>query len=71
MAFENIGQESAGGGAGSVAIDNINLRDRRLEIAHVGGQRGFELFGGDFELRLRQHPFEFAQHQRMRREYAD
>jgi hypothetical protein len=71
MAFENVGQESASGGTGSVAIDNINLRDRRFEIAHVGGKRGFELFGGDFELRLRQYTFEFAQHQRVRRKNAD
>lgn len=54
-----------------MAIDDVNLGDGRLEIAHVGRERGFELLGDDFELSLGQDAFELAQHQRVRRQDAD
>jgi hypothetical protein len=54
-----------------VAIDDVNLRGRGLESAHVGRERGFELFDDDLELSLRQDAFELAQHQRVRRQDAN
>jgi len=54
-----------------MAVDDVDLSDGRLEIAHIRGERGFELLGGDFEISLGQNAFEFAQHQRVRREDAD
>ena len=54
-----------------MAIDDVNLCDGRLEIAHVGRESGFELLDDDFELSLRQNAFEFAQHQRVRRQDAN
>ena len=70
--FEKIGQQRASGGFGGVRVDDVNLSLRRLESAQVGRERGFQLLDDDFELRsLRQQAFEFAQHQRVRREYAD
>jgi hypothetical protein len=72
MAFEKIGQESASGGARGVTVDDVDLRGRRLEIAHVRREGGFELLDDDFELRsLRQNTFELAQHQRVRRQDTD
>ena len=71
MSFEKIGQESASGGAGGVPIDDVDLRDGRLEIAHIGRESGFELLDDDFELSLRQDAFELAQHQGMGREDAN
>ncbi len=71
MSFEQIGQKSASCRARSVAVDHIDLRNGWLEIAHVWRERGFELFDDDFELSLRQNAFEFAQHQRVRRQDTD
>ena len=71
MALHEIGEKSAGGRTRGVAVDDIDLCDGRLEIAHVGRERGFELFDGDLELGLRQNAFEFAQHERVRRQDAD
>ena len=71
MTFEKVGQESAGSGTRGVAIDYVDLSDGRLEIAHVGREGGFELLDDDFELSLRQDAFEFAQHQRVRRQDAN
>ena len=52
MALHEIGEKSAGSGTRGVAVDDINLCNGRLEIAHVGRERGFELFDGDLELGL-------------------
>ena len=71
MAFEKVGQKGACSGARCVAVDYVNLRDRRLEIAHIGREGGFELLDDDLELSLRQNAFEFAQHQRVRRQDAN
>lgn len=71
MAFEKIGQKSAGSRARGVPVDYVNLRDGRLEIAHVWRERGLELLDDDFEWSLRQDAFELAQHQGMRREDAN
>jgi len=54
-----------------MAIDNVDLRDRRFEIAHVRRERGFELLDDYLELRLGQHALELAQHQGVRREDAN
>ena len=71
MTFEEVGQKSASSRAGGVAVDYVNLRDRRLEIAHIGCERGFELLDDDLELSLRQDAFELAQHQGVRRQDAN
>ncbi len=71
MTFEKVGQESAGSGTRGMPIDDVNLCDGRLEIAHVGCERGLELLDDDFELSLRQNAFELAQHQRVRRQDAN
>ena len=71
MTFEKVGQKSASSGTRGMSINDVNLRDGRLEIAHVGRERGFELFDDDFELSLRQDAFELAQHQRVRRQDAN
>ena len=71
MAFEEVRQQGAGGGTRGMPVNNVDLRGRRFEIAHVGRERRFELLDDDFELSLRQNTFELAQHQRVRREDAD
>ena len=71
MAFEKVGQKSAGSGARGVPVNHVNLRDWRLKIAHVWRERGFELLDDDFEWSLRQDAFELAQHQGVRRQDAD
>src|SRR5882724_6064992 len=71
MAFENIGQESAGGGLGGVGIDDVDLSARRLERAEIGRQRGFQLLDDDPVLGFGQNAFELAQHQGVRREDAN
>ena len=71
MTFEKVGQKSASSGARGMAINDVNLRDGRLEITHIGCESGFELLDGDFEWSLRQDAFELAQHKRVRREDAN
>ena len=71
MTFEKIGQKSAGGGTCGMAINDVDLRGGRFEIAHVWSERGFKLLDDDFELRLRQNAFELAQHQGVRRQDAN
>ncbi len=71
MPFHKIGKESASGWTRGVSIDDVNLRDGRLEIAHIGRERGFELLADDLELSLRQNALEFAEHQRVRRQDAN
>ena len=71
VALHEIGEKSAGGGAGGVAVDYVDLSDGRLEIAHVGSERGFELLNDYLELSLGQDAFELAQHERVRRQDAD
>jgi hypothetical protein len=71
MAFEKVGQKGACSGARGMAVNNVNLRDGRLEIAHIGRERGFELLDDDLELSLRQDAFELAQHQGVRRQDAN
>ena len=71
MTFEKVGQKCASGRACRMTINDVNLRDRRLKIAHVRRERGFKLLDDDFELSLRQHAFELAQHQGMRRKDTD
>jgi len=71
VAFENIGQERAGGLASGMRIDDVNLGLGRFEGAKVRSERGLELLGDDFEIGLGQNPFELAQHERVWREQAD
>lgn len=71
MSFEQVGQKSASCRPRSVAVNHIDLRNGWLKIAHVRRERGLELFDDDFELSLRQNAFEFAQHQRVRRQDTD
>src|SRR6266404_3774265 len=71
MAFENIGQESAGGGLGGVGIDDVNLSARRLEGAEIRHQGGFQLLNDNLVLGFGQNAFELAQHQGVRREDAN
>jgi len=54
-----------------VSVNYVDLRDGRLEIAHVWRERGFELLDDDLYLSLRQNAFELAQHERVRREDAN
>ncbi len=71
VAFENIGQESAGSGLGGVGVDDVDLGARRLQISEIGRQSGFQLFENDFVLSFRQNALELAQHQGVRREDAN
>jgi len=71
MAFQNIGQKRAGGGLGGMRVNDVNLRLRRLKVAKIGRERGFELFGDNFEWSLGENAFELAQHQGVRREDAN
>src|SRR6266403_649839 len=71
MAFENIGQESAGGGLGGMGIDDVDLSARRFQGAKIRRQRRFQLFENDLVLGFRQNAFELAQHQGVRREDAN
>jgi len=50
VAFENIGEQSAGGLAGRVRVDHVDLGLRRFERTKIGSESGFELFGDDFEV---------------------
>jgi len=54
-----------------VSVNYVDLRDGRLEIAHVGRERGFELLDDNLNLSLGQNAFELAQHERVRREDAN
>src|SRR5882762_4074159 len=71
MAFENIGQESAGGGLGGMGIDDVDLSARRFQGAEIRRQRRFQLLDDDLVLGFRQNAFELAQHQGVRREDAN
>jgi hypothetical protein len=71
MAFENIGEQRAGGLAGGVGVDDINLSFGRFEGAQIGSESGLELLGDNFEIGLGQNAFELAQHQGVRREEAN
>jgi len=71
MTFEKIGQKCACRRPCGMPINDVNLSDRRLEIAHVRRERGFELLDDDFEWSFGQDAFELAQHQGMRREDAN
>jgi hypothetical protein len=71
MAFENIGQEGAGGRLCGMSVNDVNLGARRLKGAQVRRKGGFQLLENNFELGLCQNAFELAQHQRMRREDAN
>jgi len=71
VAFENIGEQSAGGLAGGVGVHDIDLGFGRFESTEVGSESGLELLGYDFEFGLRQKTFKLAQHERMRREEAN
>ena len=71
MALHKICQKCASGGTRGVAIDDVDLRDRWFEIAHVWRERGFELLDDDLELGLRQDAFKLAQHERVRRKNTD
>ena len=52
MPFYKIGKESAGGGSRGVSINDVDLRDGRLEIAHIRRERGFELLDDNLNLSL-------------------
>jgi len=71
VAFENIGQQSAGSLTGSVRVNHVDLSFRGFERAQVGCESGFKLFANDFEIGLGQKAFELAQHERVRREEAN
>src|SRR6266850_2379549 len=71
MAFENIGQEGAGGGLGGVGIDDVDLGARGLEVTEIGRQRGFQLLNDNLVLSFGQNALELAQHQGVRREDAN
>ena len=71
VTFENIGEQCAGGLAGRVGVDHVDLGFGRFEGTKIGSKSGFELFGNDFEVRFGQNAFELAQHERMRREQAN
>ena len=60
MAFENIGQESAGGGLGGMGIDDVDLSARRFQSAEIRRQRGFQLLDDDLVLGFGQNAFELA-----------
>jgi hypothetical protein len=71
VALENIGQERAGSRLGSVRINDIYLRLRRLEVTQIGSKRGFELLGDNFEGSFPKNALELAQHKWVRREDAN
>jgi len=71
IAFENIGEQSAGSLASGVGVNDVDLSFGRFERAEIGSESGFELLADDFEIRLGKNAFELAQHQRVRREQAD
>jgi len=71
VAFQDIGEESAGGLTGGMRVDHVNLGFGGLERAQVGSESRFELFADDFEFGFGQKAFELAQHQRVRREEAN
>jgi hypothetical protein len=71
MAFENIGEERAGGGLRGMRINDVNLCLRRLEITQIWRKRGLQLLGNDLERRLRKNALKLAQHQGVRREDAN
>ena len=53
IAFEKIGQQRAGGGLGSVGVNDVNLRFRRLQGAQIGRKRGLQLLENNLELSFR------------------
>ena len=71
MAFENIGQERAGGGLGGMRINDVNLSARRLQISEIGRQGRFQLLNDNLVLSFGQNALELAQHQGVRREDAN
>ena len=72
VAFQNIGEESTGGLASGMRVNNKDLGAGRLQIAQVGGQGGFELLGNDLELRgFAKKTLKFAQHERVWGQQAD
>jgi len=71
ITFKNIGEQSAGSGAGSMRVNDVYLRAGRLHVAKVRGEHGCQLLGNHFELRLFEKPLELAQHQGVRREQAN
>ena len=71
ITFKNIGEQSAGSGAGSMRVNDVHLRAGRLHVAKVGGEHGCQLLGNHFELRLFEKPLELAQHQGVRRQQTN
>ena len=71
IAFENIGEQSAGSGARSMSVNDVDLCGGRLHVAEVRRKHGSQLLRDHFKLRLFQKPFELAQHKGVRREDTD
>src|SRR4029077_380600 len=71
ITFKNIGEQSAGSGAGSMRVNDVDLRAGWLHVAEVGGEHGCQLLGDYFELRLFEKPLELAQHQGVRRQQTN
>src|SRR6266481_9556726 len=72
VTLQNICEQRAGGLASGMRINDVHLSDRRLEVAQIGSQGGFELFGDDLELRSLAHKaLKLCEHQRVRREQTD
>ncbi len=71
IAFEDIGDERAGGLLGGMTIDDVYLGARRVEMAKIGSKSGFQLPGNDMKRRARKGAFKLAQNQRVGRQEAN
>lgn len=72
VAFQDVGEQSTGGLARGMRVNDEDLSARRLKIAQVGGQGGFELLGNDLELRgFAKKTLKFAQNERVWGQQAD
>ena len=54
ISLKNIGKKCASRGFGGVRINDVDLGARRLEIAEIRSESGFQLLGDHFELGLGQ-----------------
>jgi len=52
VAFENIGEQSAGSLTGRMSVNDVDLSFGGFERAQVWSKSGFELFADDFEIGL-------------------
>jgi hypothetical protein len=72
VAFQDVGEQSTGGLARGMRVNDKDLSAGRLKIAQVGGQGGFELLGNNLELRgFAKKTLKFAQNERVWGQQAD